>query len=315
VTLCSFCALSREEVLQLLFVIMDANRNGNVQREEIEAFFSYVPVGSGGKAAPVFPVNTKNSLDKFRQGKWTVLEFDGLSQLCECFPYISYPAYHTQDLFRDILLGKAFWENFDQERAQILRGLGKSKKVTVPGTGGKIKADIKLPGRVTMQELLEFSRRRTAVSNGMRVESQMSGKQSSKLTKERDEQITRCPILTLIRNPRCMYHVPRMQVQTKVKHVTRAGAEFELPDATGAVGGRIRAESPSPGPRGVVATPKSAVEPDAEAVEDEDGESEETESSSESSYDSEYDDDEEDMGPEQQALPPPPEPNLPLPPP
>jgi len=314
VTICSFCALSREEVLQLQFIIMDASRNGHVKREEIEAFFSYVPVGSGGKASPVFPLNNKNSLDKFRHGKWTCLEFDGLSQLCEYFPYISYPAYHTQDLFRTLMLGKSFWEAFDQERAQILRGLGKSKKVIVPGTGGKVKADIKIPGRVTMQELLEYSRRKTAVSNGKRVESQSTGKHSSKLTKERDDQIARCPILTLIRNPRCMYHVPKMQTQGKLKQAGRPRPEFELPDASGHVGGRSSVNTP----KGVIATPKSAPDFQNELVEEEYVESEESENSSESSYDSEEDDeydDEDDTGPDRAALPPPPEPNLPLPPP
>ncbi|CAK0815997.1 unnamed protein product, partial [Prorocentrum cordatum] len=108
VTFCSFCALSKEEMLQLLFIIVDKDRNGRIDKQELLEYFSYVPDGGAGtKSAPIFPVNNKNALDRFRGGKWTSLAFDGLAQLMELFPYIVYPAYHTQELYRSRLLGKA----------------------------------------------------------------------------------------------------------------------------------------------------------------------------------------------------------------
>eukprot|EP00446_Apocalathium_sp_SHHI-4_P039211 CAMPEP_0177346322 /NCGR_PEP_ID=MMETSP0368-20130122/29123_1 /TAXON_ID=447022 ORGANISM="Scrippsiella hangoei-like, Strain SHHI-4" /NCGR_SAMPLE_ID=MMETSP0368 /ASSEMBLY_ACC=CAM_ASM_000363 /LENGTH=384 /DNA_ID=CAMNT_0018807965 /DNA_START=14 /DNA_END=1169 /DNA_ORIENTATION=+ len=255
VTLTSFCALSREEVLQLLFIIMDATVTAHsVRREELMEFFAYVPVGS---KKPVFPVNNSNALEKFRQGKWTSLEFDGLAQLCEHFPYIPYPAYHTQELFRTVILGKAFWEGFDKDRRAILNR--KVTRVAVPGTRGAEKVDVKLPVRCTMQELLEFSRRKTAVNNGKRVEAQITGKIASKLTKERDLEIQRCPILSLIRNPRCMYHVPHEEMHKLVTQNSER-PEFEIPSMTGA---RTDLEATTPG--GVVARQKD--EPDQQLLE------------------------------------------------
>jgi len=211
----------------LLFIIMDGSRNGFVRREEMIEFFSYIPIGS---KRPVFPVNNSNALDKFRHGKWQQLEFDGLARLCEHFPYVAYPAYHTQEIFRKFVLGKSFWERFDKDRRQILNR--KVKRVTKPGSRRNEKIEVTLPVRCTMQELLEFSRRKTTVTNGRRVESQHSTKQSSKLTMERDLEIQRCPLLTLIRNPRCMYHVPRQEMHKLVgKSEQGKRPEFELAPA------------------------------------------------------------------------------------
>lgn len=207
VTMSSFCALSKEEMLQFLFMIIDIDRNGTIEKEELLNFFSYIPAGADdGRGEPVFPVNNKNALDKFRSGKWRSLQFDGLAQLCELFPYIAYPAYHTQDMYRKILLGKGFWERLDYERIKY-QTVVRTKRVKMPFTKKKI--EVKLPGRCTMQELLEYSRRNTAVQGGKRVTSQDAGETESTLAKERDLQIQRSPILNMIRNPRCMYYIPQ----------------------------------------------------------------------------------------------------------
>ncbi|CAE8736322.1 unnamed protein product, partial [Polarella glacialis] len=216
VAMCSFCALSKEEMLQFLFMIIDADRNGTIEKDELLTYFSYVPAGSNeGGGEPVFPVNNKNALDLFQGGKWVSLQFDGLAKLCELFPYIAYPAYHTQEMYRRLLLGTAFWERLDQERikyATIIR----TKRVRLPGSNKKI--EVKLPGRCTMQELLEYSRRKTTIHAGKRVAAQSDDPEGeSSLTKERDAQIQRSPILNMIRNPRCMYFIPKEEFGTLAK--------------------------------------------------------------------------------------------------
>merc|ERR1712113_1354376 len=113
ITLICFCSLTKEEMLQLFFIIVDKDRNGRIEKEELLDFFSTVP--EGNSAQPIFPVNNKNALDRFRGGKWLSLEFDGLAQLCERFPYISYPAYHVQESFRRQLLGSRFWSQLDKD--------------------------------------------------------------------------------------------------------------------------------------------------------------------------------------------------------
>eukprot|EP00933_Yihiella_yeosuensis_P071658 TRINITY_DN7988_c2_g1_i1.p1 TRINITY_DN7988_c2_g1~~TRINITY_DN7988_c2_g1_i1.p1 ORF type:complete len:402 (+),score=72.37 TRINITY_DN7988_c2_g1_i1:108-1313(+) len=204
VTMTSFCCLSKEEVLQFLFMIIDRDRNGSIDKEELVTFFSYVPAGCE-EGEPVFPVNNKNALDKFRGGKWTSLQFDGLAQLCEVFPYVAYPCYHVQEMYRSLILGQAFWEKLDRERV-LNHQSDRSKRVRMPGTTKKI--EVKVPAQVAMQELLEYSRRNTAVQGGKRVQSQYDSGDASELSKERDRQIRRSPILNMIRNPHCMYFVP-----------------------------------------------------------------------------------------------------------
>ncbi|CAJ1418740.1 unnamed protein product [Effrenium voratum] len=109
-------------------------------------------------------------------------------------------------MYRKILLGKNFWERLDYERIKY-QTVVRTKRVRMPFTKKKI--EVKLPGRCTMQELLEYSRRNTAVQGGKRVTSQDAGEAESTLAKERDLQIQRSPILNMIRNPRCMYYIPQ----------------------------------------------------------------------------------------------------------
>lgn len=206
VSFCSFCALSKEEVLQLFFMIVDEDRNGKIDKNELNRFFSYVPPEAGAKGRPMFPVNNKNAIDKFRGGNWTDLEFDGLAQLCERFPYIAYPVVHVQHTFRSKLLGLKFWEQLDDARLKVNI---KERIFHVRGADGSWKA-VERPGRCTMKEILEYSRRKTTVQNGKRVgkPAKVDTIVSSEITKLRDEQISRMPLMNLIRNNRCMYYVP-----------------------------------------------------------------------------------------------------------
>jgi len=201
----SFCALSKEEVLQLFFMIVDEDRNGTIDKNELNRFFSYVPPEASA-ATPMFPVNNKNALDKFRGGKWAYLEFDGLAQLCERFPYIAYPVHHVQHLFRTKLLGVKFWQKLDDDRMKI----NMQERIFHVRAGDGTWRPIERPGRCTMKEILEYSRRKTTVQNGKRVgkPQKVDTIISSEITKLRDEQISRMPLMNMIRNNRCMYYVP-----------------------------------------------------------------------------------------------------------
>lgn len=225
VGICSFCALSKEEVLQLLFMIVDNDRNGKIEKEELLDFFSFVPAEAGSDRTPMFPVNNKNALDKFRGGKWKYLEFDGLAQLCERFPYISYPVYHVQDCFRSALLGQKFWRVLDKDRMKI-NPVDRTIYTTRPdGTLMRIEK----PGRCTMKEILEYSRRKTAVQGGKRVgvPPREGGLVAGEITKIRDEQISRMPLMNMIRNCRCMYHVP-LKPPEDIRAKKREHADLEM---------------------------------------------------------------------------------------
>jgi len=220
VCFCSFCALSKEEVLQLFFMIVDEDRNGKIDKNELNRFFSFVPPEAPAGAKPVFPVNNKNALDKFRGGKWLYLEFDGLAQLCERFPYIAYPVHHVQHLYRTKLLGVKFWEKLDDDRMKLNI---QERIFHVRAADGSWRP-IERPGRCTFKEILEYSRRKTTVQNGKRVgkPTKVETIVSSDMTKLRDEQISRMPLMNMIRNNRCMYYVPSKPPQDLRINATHA---------------------------------------------------------------------------------------------
>eukprot|EP00928_Gymnodinium_smaydae_P062573 TRINITY_DN46409_c0_g1_i1.p1 TRINITY_DN46409_c0_g1~~TRINITY_DN46409_c0_g1_i1.p1 ORF type:complete len:359 (-),score=84.42 TRINITY_DN46409_c0_g1_i1:154-1230(-) len=263
----SFCALTKEEILQLLFIIMDVDRSGTIEKEELLEFFSYVPPGYDAVKEPLFPVNNKNALDKFRGGTWLSLEFDGLAQLCEHFPYISYPAYHVQELFRQKLLGISFWERLERQR-MVASGLRKpTRKIRMPNNDVVY---VSAPGRCTMQQFLEFSRRRTKVSNGRRVVADVEA--TSSANKAKDEEISRSPLSSMIRNPKCMYHVPRM-VSAKVTDEMRAAntVELQMEDSyAGAGSPTVAAEDGGGTQAAVEASDQSSSEEEDETDDDED---------------------------------------------
>eukprot|EP00929_Paragymnodinium_shiwhaense_P113431 TRINITY_DN81726_c0_g1_i1.p1 TRINITY_DN81726_c0_g1~~TRINITY_DN81726_c0_g1_i1.p1 ORF type:complete len:358 (+),score=72.78 TRINITY_DN81726_c0_g1_i1:60-1133(+) len=264
VSLTSFCALSREEVLQLLFCVVDEDRNGLIEKDELIHFFSFMPKGDvAGECKPVYPVNNKNALDTYRHGKWTALDFDGMAQLCELFPYISYPAYHVQEMIRKKLLGPAFWEKLDMDRMVIHGRTRKFRRVQLPHSKEKIL--VTPPGRVTMQEFLEYSRRKTKVQDGKRVADDDGEDAGSGLTSERDRAIAMMPLSNMIRNPRCMYYVPAIANQGKKKKEKD---------------GLKSIEDAGPTPTGVVQVKKAA----AEACEYNSETSSEAETENESEY-------------------------------
>lgn len=192
--------------MQLFFMIVDEDRNGRIDKNELNRFFSFVPPEMSEKAIPMFPVNNKNALDKFRGGRWEYLEFDGLAQLCERFPYISFPVIHVQHLFRSKILGLKFWEKMDDDRMKINM---QERIFHVRAQDGSWRP-IERPGRCTFKEILEYSKRKTTVQNGKRVgkPQKVESMISSEITKLRDEQIARMPLMNMIRNNRCMYYVP-----------------------------------------------------------------------------------------------------------
>ena len=56
-----FCALSKEELLQFLFMVVDCDRNGSVTKQEMAEFLNY----KTADLVPVFPANNLEALEKF----------------------------------------------------------------------------------------------------------------------------------------------------------------------------------------------------------------------------------------------------------
>ena len=66
---------------------------------------------------------------------------------------------------------------------------------------------VRMPGRFSMKEILEFTRRKASSAKGEIAPEQKPG-QSATMTQERDIEMARMPLLNIIRNPMCKYHVP-----------------------------------------------------------------------------------------------------------
>ena len=58
-----------------------------------------------------------------------------------------------------------------------------------------------------MKEILEFTRRKASTAKG-EVPNAPSAGLSATMTQERDMEMARMPLLNIIRNPTCKYHVP-----------------------------------------------------------------------------------------------------------
>merc|ERR1719387_1472041 len=152
------------------------------------------------EAGPIFPVNNKNALDLFHNGNWQKLYFDEFAQLCELFPYVAYPAFQLQQLFRERLLGRGFWNEWDKERMKVFYKEAESRKVesTVKTPDGDW-ITVTKPGRFTMREILEYSRRKSMTHNGKKVGRPMPENKDrvEGVTAERDEQLSKTPLLNI----------------------------------------------------------------------------------------------------------------------
>ena len=233
VSVCSFCALSKEELLQFSYIIIDVDRSAVLDMDELTNFFnaSCKMNPKNNRMKPYkqmfFPMNYMDALAQFQNGEWESLVFEEFCLMCDLFPHMGFPAVRLQDMLRRRFLGSKFWREWDKERLKIFHLESESKTITFTGTSLITGEEIKIikPGRVGIKEIFEFTKRnglkRTANDDqDGRKSSARSGAAdssgSTSFTKARDEVITRAPLLNMIRNPDSVYHVPLE------KHVTQA---------------------------------------------------------------------------------------------
>ena len=212
VSVCSFCALTREEILQFIYIVIDSNRSGLLDQEELFAYFSASVrlKRKHNQRQAIYQSNYVVALERFREGKWQSLSFEEFCLMCDLFPHLIFPTVRFQDLLRRSVLGSRFWDEWDHERRTIFKLESESKPVNFTGINiltGQIEKVVK-PGRVSMKEIFEFTKR-----NGLNRQA-LDGKtvhqeyEIESYTRERDAVLTRAPLLNLIRNPNSVYHVP-----------------------------------------------------------------------------------------------------------
>ena len=206
VSLSSVCALTREEVLQLLFIVIDRDCSAVLSKRELQSFFNYKTVPPGGGALYcVFPSNLQTALALFQNGDWERVNFAEFAHLCDTYPNLSFCAFHLQELLRESLLGKSFWSRYDKERQRVFTLEGEGKVVTASKhlADGRV-LSIKKPARITMREILEFVKERLPtrqINKGMVI------KQKRTYNAEREEILLRAPLLSVVQNRFSVFHV------------------------------------------------------------------------------------------------------------
>jgi len=232
VSFCSFCALTKEELLQYMYLIIDRDRSGILDKDELRSHFSHktpMQMKRGHKIIQyqrhVYEPNYLASLEAFRDGKYESLTFEEFCLLCDLFPHMGFPPYFLQELLRRRMLGSSFWDSWDAERLKIFHLESESKSIQFTGTslitGQKI--IVTKPGRITMKEIFEFTKRNGLKRNddfmedpaddGMIVHGKIfpiaaGGDVQDSYTRTRDKILAVAPLLNLIRNPTNVYYVP-----------------------------------------------------------------------------------------------------------
>jgi Ca2+-binding EF-hand superfamily protein len=203
-----FCALSKEELYQFLFMTIDSDRNGCVTKNEMIDFFSV----RTAKNNLIFPPNNLDGLERFYDGNWTKLIFDEFVLLCQRFQVMPYCVFHLQFLLREALLGKTFWAIWDDEREELYSQLDDEQRVTYKELDGQ-KVKVIRTTRYTMKEILEFIKRKNTSSS--------SDLSRSNVTKEKDMKILHSPLVNIFRNKASPYYV---LIETKEERELRKRA-------------------------------------------------------------------------------------------
>lgn len=229
----SYCALSREELLQFFYIIMDRDRSGILDKDEIFGHFSATVKMQASTFGPkgvykqdIYPPNYLEALRQFKNGKWSGLMFEEFCWLCDLFPHVGFPVALLQDKMRERILGASFWHSWDDERLKIFHLEAESKSIQFETrsilTGQPI--SITKPGRVSMKEVFEFTKRNglkrvqydkvegvwksVERTNFSRPDWSGDVSGTTSYTKGRDQVLSRAPLLNLIRNPNSVYYVP-----------------------------------------------------------------------------------------------------------
>lgn len=208
----SYCALSREELLQYFFILVDSDRSGVLDRGELENFFSasvFCKRKHHSRQA-IYPPNYLGALAEFGKGQWKSLVFEEFCLMCDLFPHLAFPAVHLQMLLRRAILGSMFWREWDSERLKIFHLEAESKTITFQAPSlltGEI-MDVVKPGRITMREIFEFTKRKGLRKPSLDYGLRDDKPKSQSFTASRDAVLNRAPLLNLIRNPNSVYHVP-----------------------------------------------------------------------------------------------------------
>lgn len=235
ISICSFCALSKEELLQFMYIVIDYDRSGVLDRAELFSFFSAsVRMKPRKKHIQhqqirkrfIYPPNYLKALEEYQGGKWKSLVFEEFCLMCDLFPHLAFPVFYLQEQLRRRVIGLSFWRGWDQERLKIFHLESESKSIKFQARSlatGELVNVVK-PGRVTMKEVFEFTKRNGLKDLKMNA-SEAGAKNLTSFTIQRDAVLSRAPLLNLVRNPISIYYVPLHRTREDQQAEEEASAE------------------------------------------------------------------------------------------
>ena len=116
-SVCTYAAFQYKEMVRFVFFILDKDKNGYVDREELINFIGIMHGGrinsNAATAIGTLPHSikgkTKNSLDSVPLDEDEMIDYDEFFAICKQFPSILHPAFRLQGRMRSYVMGERWW--------------------------------------------------------------------------------------------------------------------------------------------------------------------------------------------------------------
>ena len=101
---CTYCMLSKQELLRFTFDSFDLDQGGTLDEEEFMILCKAV-----NNMNPTFPGNFTTALEEFDQNDDGLIDFDEFQDLNRHYPLVLFPAFRLQDRIQKVTLGEVGW--------------------------------------------------------------------------------------------------------------------------------------------------------------------------------------------------------------
>ncbi|GMH74120.1 hypothetical protein TrLO_g4790 [Triparma laevis f. longispina] len=110
------CLFEHEEVMKFCFYVFDKDKNGYVEKEELDTMLNVFHHVGQGETLKGNPKKAHSSLKISEDGK---VEFDDVKEIAERFPSLWYPAYRIQNNMMIAYMGENWWSKKKQHLQDI----------------------------------------------------------------------------------------------------------------------------------------------------------------------------------------------------
>lgn len=100
------CLFEHEEVMKFCFYVFDKDKNGYVEKSELDTMLNVFHHVAQGETLKGNPMKAKKSLKIADDGK---VEYDDVKEIAERFPSLWYPAFRIQNNMMIAYMGERWW--------------------------------------------------------------------------------------------------------------------------------------------------------------------------------------------------------------